>query len=80
MCGSETYRALHFTRKNASTIYSLLLLIGGKSLMFIYRYLSERNKGQRFISDRQREGDVSESERERERERLEPRPNASVTV
>lgn len=72
------YRALHFTRKNASTIYSLLLLIGGKSLMFIYRYLSERNKGQRFISDRQREGDVSESERERER--LEPRPNASVTV
>lgn len=46
--------------------------------MFIYRYLSERNKGQRFISDRQREGDVSESERERER--LEPRPNASVTV
>lgn len=78
MCGSEMYRALHFTRKNASTIYSLLLLIGGKSLMFIYRYLSERNKGQRFISDRQREGDVSESERERER--LEPRPNASVTV
>lgn len=78
MCGSEMYRALHFTRKNASTIYSLLLLIGGKSLMFIYRYLSERNKGQRFISDRQREGDVSE--RERERERLEPRPNASVTV